>query len=191
MCFEGCERESEIALQHFVLLVTYLCPASFSCTIQCFFPLCENCCVRENIHSQPFSFTRFLSHKVTECISPCLLSTSECVSHVNCVFARTIHISAKYNRTEGCVSGLARDYLSCCVHTLHVQIASSTLTFRPVLKHGPRSSTGLRVVEASFTLILYGEAKAICHNQMFHPFGAWPAIYGTHTWLLSPSCVRE
>ena len=115
MCFEGCERESEIALQHFVLLVTYLCPASFSCTIQCFFPLCENCCVRENIHSQPFSFTRFLSHKVTECISPCLMSNLRmCLARELCVLT---HFSEVQSDRRVCLRPSQRLFELLCSHT--------------------------------------------------------------------------
>ena len=56
------------------------------------------------------------------------------------------------------------------VTLFHSSWAKRVATIRPVLKHGPRSSTGLRVVEYNTMLfnITYGEAKANwC--EPFHP----------------------
>ena len=58
--------------------------------------------------------------------------------------------SAKYNRTERLLhlfdgSGLLLKHL--ITTWLHALLCLRDATIRPVLKHGPRSSTGLRVVE--------------------------------------------
>ena len=81
--------------------------------------------------------------------------------------------SAKYNRTERlCIilydgSGLLRELLPRC---MFCYIIIKDATIRPVLKHGPRSSTGLRVVEFNTKLnYIRGEAKAklcdVCCNR--------------------------
>ena len=71
-------------------------------------------------------------------------------------------ISAKYNRTERlCADSSAT--ANCYAHlsnALHVTLfslfwAKRGATIRPVLKHGPRSSTGLRVVEYYNMLFIY------------------------------------
>ena len=74
--------------------------------------------------------------------------------------------SAKYNRTERLciflmVAGCYVIFLSRCMSCYN-----QDATIRPVLKHGPRSSTGLRVVE--FLTKLAGEAKAkSCEVNLF------------------------
>ena len=79
------------------------------------------------------------------------------------------------------------------VTLFHSSWVKRVATIRPVLKHGPRSSTGLRVVEYNtmlFNIITYGEAKANwC--EPFHPrwcwcSTGWSRIYAeiwAYTWI--------
>ena len=69
------------------------------------------------------------------------------ITHVRIAFTEIFN-SAKYNRTERLLhlfdgSGLLRNFTI----ALHALLCLQDATIRPVLKHGPRSSTGLRVVE--------------------------------------------
>ena len=79
------------------------------------------------------------------------------------MYAYEYFYSAKYNRTERlCANFLAVAgyyvFISHCMFCYYIFLHIRT-TIRPVLKHGPRSSTGLRVVEFN-TKLIHGEAKA-------------------------------
>ena len=97
--------------------------------------------------------------------------------------------SAKYNRTERlCIFLMVASY---CVHIFILRCMFcyfflKDATIRPVLKHGPRSSTGLRVVEfltqSSFNIYYYiylrGEAKAKLCDVFCNRNTAAQADYG-------------
>ena len=76
--------------------------------------------------------------------------------------------SAKYNRTERLCAIFGGSGLLCDYTTLYVLllILFKDATIRPVLKHGPRSSTGLRVVEYNIKLTRRSESK-ICAMYNF------------------------
>ena len=68
-----------------------------------------------------------------------------------------------------------------CVHiTLYVLLYIFTYkdaTIRPVLKHGPRSSTGLRVVEFNTKLIAAKRKQNMCDVDLYYCSTGWLRIY--------------
>ena len=90
-------------------------------------------------------------------------------THIHTAVEYFLFYSAKYNRTERlCILAMVA---GCYVHTYFFLLRcmlcyNQDATIRPVLKHGPRSSTGLRVVEYITKLI--GGAKAkLCEVYIF------------------------
>ena len=87
--------------------------------------------------------------------------------------------SAKYNRTERlCIffqdgSGLLRKFNT--LHVLLFKFLFTDATIRPVLKHGPRSSTALRVVEfntkLNFIITRQSESKVVRCNFFYSSTG--------------------
>ena len=92
----------------------------------------------------------------------CSICLNTHITHAACS-EYNIFYSAKYNRTERlCIiyddSELLRTiHLRCMLCYILIQDA----TIRPVLKHGPRSSTGLRVVEFITKLQRHSESKLV------------------------------
>ena len=56
-------------------------------------------------------------------------------------------------------SGLLRDFSSRCMSCYN-----QDATIRPVLKHGPRSSTGLQIIEFLYSKLIWCSESVICVN---------------------------